>query len=433
MDIENTLSEAHKDALQRFARMGDRREPLAFVGRQDILQDIDIQLQETRAAKRTLSNARIIQGPPGAGKTSILSELDRRYADTGSVVPIRLFGEELRNPVAVGTAFIESCGFDANVLGTSHSKAVTGRMGLRWVGAEGSYGSQSTTPQDRIERGAPVLRLLDDYIHLPTDTTLLVLVDETQRIRADRDDDVNTVAAALVDGNTGKLKTFTVFGGLSDTGARLTSAGVSPRITQGARHRLGALEESAARELIAVLLEHDRFGLRQLPARNKEILTNAIISASECYPRHMYAYMQSLALEFSSDQARIGLQQMMDIGHGLRIDYYDDLLSFAGVERFAGAISRLLRTKRIDEGMTYDELEDIALIQFGMSPEQIEASYDRAIHCGILEVDTALPMPERHLRFPIPSLRSYAATGFDRTQTLALMRGVLQGAIADNA
>jgi len=418
MDIENTLSAAHKDALRKFARMGERREPLAFVGRQSVMQDIDNQLQETADAKRTLSNARVIQGPPGSGKTSILSELEKRYANCGTVVPIRLFGEELRNPVAVSTAIIEGCGLDASVLGRSHSKSVSGRIGVRWIGAQGSYGSQSTTPQDRLERGVPVLRLLDDYIDLPADTTLLVLVDEAQRIRADRDDDINTVAVALADGSTGKLTTFTVFGGLSDTGARLTEAGVSPRITQGAKHRLSSLEEPAARQLVSVLLEHERFGLMNLDERAKAFLTDAMIAASECYPRHLYAYMQSLALAFSSDQKHIDLNQLLETGHALRIDYYDDLLSFASLERYAVAIAKLLECKSQGEGFTYDEVEETAIRQCGMSSEQVANSYEKAIHCGILEIDTALPIPERHLRIPIPSLRTYAAVGFDRTRAL---------------
>ncbi len=425
MDIENTLSIEHKEALTRFARMGDRREPFAFVGRERVLQDIDNQLQETAGAQRTLSNARIIEGPPGSGKTSILSELEKRYAKSGTVVPVRLFGEELRNPVAVSTAIIEGCGFDASVLGRSHSTGVSGRIGVRWIGAQGSYGSQSTTPQDRLERGVPVLKLLDDYIDLPDATILLILIDEAQRIRADQVDDINSVAVALADGNTGKLKTLTVFAGLSDTGARLTDAGVSPRLTQGATHRLSSLEELAARQLIFTFLEHDRFGLRHLNEDTKTVVADAIIAASECYPRHLYAYMQSLALEFSSDQARVNLNHLMEIGHGLRIDHYDDLLSFARVERYAAAICRLLASKSTDEGFTYDEIEEVAARQCGMSPEQVADSYEKAIHCGILELDTALPIPQRHLRFPIPSLRTYAATGFNRAKALELMREAL--------
>ena len=76
----------------------------------------------------------------------------------------------------------------------------------------------------------------------------------------------------------------------------------------------------------------------------------------------------------------------------------------------------------MNEGFTFHDLEAVASREYGMSAEETSAGYERAIHCGILEVDPNQPITERHLRMPVPSFRSYAATGFDRGQTLSLMR-----------
>lgn len=418
MRIEVNLTQGNRENLAAFAKRGDRREPMFFVGREKILQDIEEQLQETNEAEGSLSNARLIQGPPGSGKTSILAKLNERYGKADTVVPVRLSGEQLRNPAAVATAFVKSCGFNEKVLGRAHQTRVSGRAGTRWIGASGNYGSLTASPLDRITQGIPVLDLLDDYISPPSETTFLVLVDETQRIASDEGQAVNSVAVALADGNTGKMKTLTVFGGLSDTGARLTSVGVSPRITQGAKHLLGAFEKSEARELLSTFIAHKPFGLDKLEIQAKEGIVDSVVEASECYPRHLHGYMQGLSQTLANTtSAYVELKDLLEFGHTSRLDYYDDLLGFANLGTCAAVISKVVTQTPSNKSFTFGDLKKAATEHYGMTSKETEQAYETAIHCGVLEVDTSHPIPERHLRMPIPSFRTYAATGFDRAQT----------------
>ena len=277
------------------------------------------------------------------------------------------------------------------------------------------------SPLECIARGVPVLHMLDDYIELPRNTTFLVLVDETQRIIRNEGHRVNKVGVALADGNTGRLKTLTVFGGLSDTGAKLAHVGVSPRLTQDGHFQLKALEEQDVRDLLAAFFEHAPFGLNTLPERAKGEITDAIMAASECYPRHLHGYMRGLALSLVHHR-QVDVDRLMESGHEIRIRYYDDLLKFAKIKDYAEAISRLVRNKSVRDGFTFDELEKVARDECGMSSNEIKDAHEKAIHGGILEEDTTGSILDARLRLPVPSFRAYAETGFDPALMIERMR-----------
>ena len=423
MATEIRLTEENIDALKALAARGEREPPLVFVGRKDILDDIEPQVRRTRAEGKTLANARIIQGPPGSGKTSFLNECHERYGkNTDVVIPIRLSGEHLNNPADVATAFVESCGFGEQVLGEAHQSEVSGHAGIRWIGLKGSYGSSRMSPLDRIAQGISVFRLVGDYIDATENATFLVLVDETQRIVKDQGQSVNRLGVALADGTTGKLRIMTVFAGLSDTGAALAKAGVSPRLTQDGTHQLGALDEESVQELLSAFFGDPNFGLQELESEQKSEIAAAIVTASECYPRHLHGYVRALALECANNRGRIDIDSLLEQGHEMRIRYYDDLLRFAGVNNYMDAVSRVVRRKAAHEGFTLQEIDKIAKDECGMSSEETTTAHEKAVHGGLLEEDTTRPILECGVRMPIPSFRSYAATGFDRALTLKQMR-----------
>ncbi len=75
-----------KEALEQFTRRGEKTLPPVFVGRGDILQDIlDIAHESWVIANHQLPGAtRILQGAPGAGKSSILAALQSRTQSSSS-------------------------------------------------------------------------------------------------------------------------------------------------------------------------------------------------------------------------------------------------------------------------------------------------------------------------------------------------------------
>jgi len=65
-----------KDALVTFVRRGEKSAPPVFMGRQAILDDI-VQRADVGWQKNQLGvpgNTLVIQGAPGAGKSSIVAE-----------------------------------------------------------------------------------------------------------------------------------------------------------------------------------------------------------------------------------------------------------------------------------------------------------------------------------------------------------------------
>lgn len=67
-------------AVGDFAERSDRDEPLRFVGREALFRTLERRLRNTRKAGKTLSNGLFIKGAPGAGKSTFLAEVQKRFA-----------------------------------------------------------------------------------------------------------------------------------------------------------------------------------------------------------------------------------------------------------------------------------------------------------------------------------------------------------------
>ena len=106
--------------LRAFALEDDRLPPPAFVGRQDIIADIEHAVALAAAGGDAVrGRTRLVFGAPGAGKTALLSELARRWraraadGDTNAPVPIDCEPRELTSPVAFAEAILSALVPDA--------------------------------------------------------------------------------------------------------------------------------------------------------------------------------------------------------------------------------------------------------------------------------------------------------------------------------
>ncbi len=416
MKTKVDFTEDEREALRAFAARGSRREPLFFVGREDVFETIEQQLREVREHGGSLANAKVVRGPPGSGKSALLNEFDKRYKNTPTI-PVVLKGEELHNPKAVAQRFVQACGFDKYLLFKSRQKRVSARLGASWLGVGGEYGTSQISPMEHIERGMPVLQLLDLCLEMSKEMVFLVLVDEAQRVLSDKGEEggINTLAVALSDKNTDSLKIMTVFAGLPDTGTRLSSVGVSPRLISDSikTHLLGAFEEPEVRRIVEKTLAHEFLGLYRLPSHIKEAITDAIVEASDCYPRHIQSYLEGMTTTFerTPNGAFLTLDDLLKLGHKNRLNYYDELFDFPELKRYKKATSIVLKSKAPDEPFTRIEIDGVAISQCGMSEDAVEGAYNQAIHCGIFE---EVDVMDETLRMPVPSFRTYAASGFDR-------------------
>ncbi len=417
--MENILSETQKDALKAFASKGDRREPFMFVGRGDILDDVETQLRETREAERSVQNARVIRGAPGSGKSSVLGELQRRYSDT-NVVPVALSGEMLNHPVKIAEAVATACGFGQSAIHGASVQSVSGGIHSPLAGFSIALDRRARLPVEELESGVSPWSVLSRCINIPQDTVFLFLIDEAQRVERDDASGNNEIALGLLDGATGEMKITTVFGGLLDTPVRLRAVGGSPRLVADGLHRIGALAEEEVHDLVRAFLGHEPFGLYELPI-DMQAAARTIADESDCYPRHVQSYLRGIAKAFSSNHQSVGIEDAMNTGRAYRVQFYGEILANADMDEFGEALIEFVKQAPDNKEFNFYDVDAIARERFGMNREAAKESFKRAIHCGVLEpCDEMSPLLASPMKFPVPSLRTFVATGLDHTdQTIA--------------
>ncbi len=426
--LKNTLTAENKAHLMDFVAQGDRREPFVFVGREDILQDIEQQLRQTRQAGRSVQNARVLHGPPGSGKSSVLLELEGIYKDNANILPVHLAGNDLTNQVKVAKAFVKACGVDPEVLHQEHTTRLAGSFSIAWVGVNIEKGRSEASPSDQLLQGsADTWSIVKRYLELPAQTVFLVLVDEAQRVERDRRSENNAVLLDLFDGRTGEVGCMAVFAGLSDTSAQLKLAGASPRLVSDGLRQVGPLEKDNVRALVGAFLTHAAFGLDALPL-DHDAIADVIVAASDCYPRHVQSYLRGLAKEFGRDEAQIDISKALDRGRAFRVDFYKEIVGDAELDEFADALSLLTKRTPANEDFRFYDITKIAEDELGMSREDAKRSFMRAIHCGLIERHEDGASLAAPLKFSVPSFRTYASTGFDKTRTLKLLRELEESA-----
>ena len=412
------LSEQNREMLRQFVARGDRHEPFKFVGREEIFKDVEEQLRQTREIGKNFQNTRVIQGPPGSGKTSILRELARRYAGT-TVVPVMLSGTDLSNKITIAERLISSCGFHPRALYEKSTRKIAGDIGVGGLGLSLEINTQGRLPIEELEGQTPVWSVLSRCIKMPEEIIFLVLVDEAQRAQGTKHSQESELAIHLADGDTGHLKTLTVFGGLLSTSLRLAELGASSRLVSRGLRRVSSLEPGDVQELVEAFLNHAPFGLDVLDI-DRQPIVDTVVNASDCYPRHVHAYLSGLAEEFATQQD-ISIDRALDTGKHMRVDFYKELFGYAESPEYTKTLTQIARGTGSNEPFTLEHIWRTAQ-EFGMTQEDFKETHKWIVHCGIIHETTDSNPSNPSFEFSVPSLRTYVLTGCDRAQTLELLR-----------
>ena len=425
MKVENTLSGQNKEALSIFRDKGDRREPFMFVGREEIFEDVERQLHETREAGRSLPNMRVIQGPPGSGKTSILRELESHFKDS-TVVPVVLSGDELHNRRILARKFIKALGLPEDVLNTRQANNIVGRVGIEWLSVEIGTHAHRKLPVEELAGGTSLWEVLADGTKRSRDVIFLALVDEAQRVQGgtgsgSQFDSLNEMALNLADGNTDDLKVMTVFGGLSDTTAQLSKVGVSPRLAQGSCHLIDRLSDDDVRTLIASFLDDASFGLHKLSMPREDVI-QGITLGSDCYPRHVQSYLRGLADECIESETYIDFGRAIERGQVYRLDFYNELIRNSRIEAIKEPLIEIARTTSSNGSFSKKDLKQLAIEQLNMAPADFQLEYEKAIHGGIMVESLESTAPDAPVSFSVPSMKTFFSTGLNREKTLDLLK-----------
>ncbi len=426
----NTLDAENLAALQGFLRRDDRDEPIAFVGRHGFVEKVRHRLARTREVRHSLSNGLFIQGAPGAGKTALLQHLGQVFGTDENTTIVFVEVDAFSEPLSFVAEFLRAYTRTSNIsdiAGRSKGAATKAGVDLRLAQLGRDWVEQRQSIAELVNQGLSIWDVLSDTLEPPRDHTFILLVDETQRITEDSPGQGNKIAKRLHGGLTGHVTTLPVFAGLSDMAQALDRVGIS-RVAETI-HALPALSAGESQEAVRAFIENESLGLREtFRLEDREVIIQALARASEGWPRHLHCYLKALGEAIVQESSRrkprgtIDLNAILDAGHILRIDYCESRMRAAGLKKYARALIDMARRTQSDEVLNHQEIERTAIRTYGLSATEVEQHFDRAVHCGILEIDLNHGVDGDRVRFPMPSFANYLRAGGNRPKTLEALR-----------
>lgn len=419
--------------LREFVGAQDRATPPIFVGRREIIDRIVDDVASCRSntdAARCYTLA--IQGAPGAGKTSLLSEIRQRLdGENGSVGPLSVVSlewNELSDKVRVASAFINAYNGRYSRTREEKTTTTTRKIGYKGTGVERQTTvSENTLAQQIQSKGSLWSTILENLSIKTENPVFLLLVDESQNIQGDTADPngKNTIVSNLHAGfrATEGLRIVPVFAGLPDTEFVLASRGIS-RLSGESSIYLGCLTRGETEELVDRWMRHELFGFENLFSdADIQRVAKMIAVASEGWPRHSNTYLRVLGRSIlnrsTNNNLNVDLDEVLDRGHDDRRAYYQKRLRIARLGRYAGVIRDA--AQQSENGVI--ELDTLdAIIEENYRDVRLDAESLRedALHAGILEY--ASDDDEERFKFPIPSFFTYMHVGRDPAEFKAKMR-----------
>ena len=391
--------------LQAFALEDDRLPPAAFVGRQDIIADIERAVARAAAGGAAVrGRTRLVFGAPGAGKTALLHELARRWraratdGDASAPTPVDCEPGELTSPVALTetllSALVPDSPFDAaKATTTEGGGGVPGVAGLR-------ISRTASVPSllDSVQAGRTPWAAIREAVRPERLTRpVVLLVDEAQNMPGDPDGDGRTrLLAEIHDGRHG-LPIVAVLGGLGDSKQVMARRGIS-RFARDAVHALPLLTEAECGEAVECFFTRHRIaGGEEAGVRWRR----RIAEASNGWPQHLHNYLCGVARSLAAAGGNLGhadLGAAIAAGDDWRRQYYDARLE--GVNADLPAVADVVG--RIPEpGAPMHRIVEWCREATGTAAQGSDL-HARMIHDGVLQ-----EMPGGLVTCPIPSFRRY--------------------------
>ena len=298
-----------RDALVRLAESSDRASPTVFAGRED---EFDLLNAAVRGAQRgEPGHTVVIQGIPGAGKTSLLNEYAARLLEDSSgtegpiiAVPLRP-GDLDAPPVAILQEIDRQFRlFEAPNAWPARLNRVAGGASLRGNALFAAATTRDFTefqPSAWASNSLPIA--LDDYSAFRfnrRDSTIVLLVDEAQNLEDTAQ--VRQHLDALHGGVRARTTVTLACFGLANTIERLHELGLS-RLATGHVRSIGVLSDDDAERTVAgtlrTMLADFAFQGRPSDDTRREqwvaAATATILAESGNFPHHLANGCRALA------------------------------------------------------------------------------------------------------------------------------------------
>ena len=424
------------EGLREFLLSSDRDYAPFFVGRTTVLDDINNSWQHRMKqwfqgnTKAFSSSTRIVQGAPGAGKTSVGARLAkelwnpehsdyifRKYLKKAPHV-VNLNAKTLNDQMEVLTqiCLVVNPKVVDKIKPTSSTRGYNLGGGASGVANLGYH--KSTTRNDRDKPTVITWRPLQETLGKKRWTRpVCLLIDEAQTL----DQPGIDLLASIHDGSH-QLPIFPLLLGLGNTRARLQKGGIS-RLEGNAVHTLPALTQDEVEELC------DRyfttFLIKGTSDRKNEIGTG-LHAWSQGWPAHMHNALLGLTRELikaEGDLTTVSCKKSMAHAQTYRDSYYSDRMGtvFNTSSAFLGefmtgvnsekklpamTIQRQIRRARQKAVKEHDDKT--------IGTHSTDELFNHLLHQGFIQPDSL-----GDYVCPIPSLRRWCLARADMADPLA--------------
>ena len=397
------MASFQRSALQRFIRLREKSPPPVFVGRQAVINDILTIAGQTWVEKTGIpGNTTVITGAPGAGKSSLLAELENQAVPTSGARVITITNTDL----------------EQNLSGITRAIAVTGSSEpAQWLDFKSRLGRTGIrTLFQKLDLSIPLYHHLSDLEHNQPSPAwvapVIVAVDEVQRFAPSTTSPSAHFLQQIHDASTGLPLTL-VLAGLSDAPSVIRSMGLTRSLQ---RHILGCFSHDEVQTLTDAWRDH--FGIQIGSCRSQ---IDDLMAPTDGWPRHVHCAQQALAEALLITRVNGHADRITDWSavqrrsDQLRQSYYDE--QYSDVMDYSPSLTAQLLK---DVGTAHRTGQPLNISQlrqkikstcdtdpsgtFECHPDHTAHSFiTHLIHCGALEKN-----PETGtLSCPIPSFQSY--------------------------
>ncbi len=397
------MDSLQREALQNFVDDGEKDHPPVFAGRQDVLQDVLVKARRTGERQGGIpGNTTVIQGAPGAGKSSVLSELEIQAPHVADARVVKISNTDLIKAIPAVTRAIAI----ASASEPAQWLDLWARMGSKWI---------QTLPYQKdfqIPLYTDLTDLQQNRASTAWNAPVIVAVDEVQRLAPDKTATYARFLQQIHDASTG-LPVTLVLAGLGDTQSVIRNLGLIRGLQP---HSLGCFTPEERVDLTEEWCAH--FGIR-IGDRWSEIDT--LMEATDGWPRHVHWAQQALAEALLVEGVKGNADRIVDWvpvqarSNQLRQGYYNtqysDVMKYSpkltgqvlhDVGSAAGTAESLDASQIRQRIRSYCENDQTG--DYECPPGQTHATFiTHLIHCGALEEDPDTGT----LICPIPSFQSY--------------------------
>ncbi len=322
-----------KKELESFLDLTEGAPPRVFVGREEVLDDLAKAARQVW--KSTGSNGygmgkatRIIQGAPGAGKSSILEEIkknpERLKTESVGKAPlvVTLKSGKIRKPINILKPLAEEIHpSKIQEFMTSISQNTGGQAGFDFGLFQFTRKKETGIRQQEPEVDWDTFGAWVEQ-HGGFDRPIVLAIDEAQRFQRDFEDPLSKLFQSLHDGCG--LPIVLVLAGLSDTEYSADQMDLT-RIPPKQKHNIGCFPDHEIQEFMEKYCAHfgiDKTGFEQ------EI--DRLIQPCDGWPRHLHIVMQALgeeALRSEGDLNKVEWERIRAEIQTLTDGYYNNQYS----------------------------------------------------------------------------------------------------------